>query len=550
MTARRWGVVYGHGREEVNRGRRWARGPEVDRLPSADNESPGLFGWIRFASGRSADLGAGVLSRILRVDPVAIASLAALAGLVVFDVAALYFAVLAPWTWLTALLRPALAIVALKAGLSRLPEGQEHRFWNEIATAFVFWLVAWSVLLAVKTFTVVVAATAGVLFAAAFMALAVAVERPTGSREGVHRSLLDIVMSWSGGTVWILGLFFYFVVIPAFLDPVIADNQLQLFYMLLVVDGYVAGKLVYFGMVMPSARWRMVYSWLVLAVLGIFVNDLIVCLGVASGLPAAGAVSGLGWSVPFLFLVLAARLRHHPFPGEPSPDDESARPEELYWPRERLVAMALGFPFIHLLLHSTGLLGATGAQVRQVFVLVWLLVFGAMAFGQQRHLEKKVRRLWHENLRAEEAARDHERTQRLLREHQNARAALKMSEEKFNKALRAIPDPMLISTVADGKILEVNDSFLRHFGYSRDQVLGKTGVELKLWVEPEDRALMTRLLRERGAVRNLAFELTRQSGEKRMMLLSGEIIDLEGSTCFLTVLRDVTELESLKVSSL
>lgn len=54
---------------------------------------------------------------------------------------------------------------------------------------------------------------------------------------------------------------------------------------------------------------------------------------------------------------------------------------------------------------------------------------------------------------------------------------------------------------------------------------------------------MTRLLRERGAVRNLAFELTRKSGEKRLMLLSGKIVDLDATTCFVMVLRDVTEDE-------
>lgn len=126
-----------------------------------------------------------------------------------------------------------------------------------------------------------------------------------------------------------------------------------------------------------------------------------------------------------------------------------------------------------------------------------------------------------------------------------AAAPSRRGAERFDKAFRAVPDAIMISTLADGRIVDVNESIQKQLGYSREEVLGKTGVELRLWVEPEDRSIMTRLLREGGTVRNFELQLTRKTGETRWALLSGEIVDLEGETCFVMALRDITERRGL-----
>jgi PAS domain-containing protein len=73
--------------------------------------------------------------------------------------------------------------------------------------------------------------------------------------------------------------------------------------------------------------------------------------------------------------------------------------------------------------------------------------------------------------------------------------ALRVSEEKFSKAFHSIPDSMSISSVEDGRILEINEGFEKISGYCRDEALGKTTLELNLWQNGEDRDAV---LREHG----------------------------------------------------
>jgi PAS domain-containing protein len=62
---------------------------------------------------------------------------------------------------------------------------------------------------------------------------------------------------------------------------------------------------------------------------------------------------------------------------------------------------------------------------------------------------------------------------------------LRASEERFSKAFHRNPQPMSITTVAEGRYLDVNDSFLVMSGYSREEVIGRTSLELRVWDSPE-----------------------------------------------------------------
>src|SRR6185436_8183127 len=90
-------------------------------------------------------------------------------------------------------------------------------------------------------------------------------------------------------------------------------------------------------------------------------------------------------------------------------------------------------------------------------------------------------------------------------ERKLAENALRESEERFAKAFQASPDALIISRIADGLILEVNDSFVSLAGYERDEMVGKKTVGLGLFLDPTDRDRMLAVLREKGFVRD--FEL-------------------------------------------
>ncbi|MDJ0553419.1 MAG: adenylate/guanylate cyclase domain-containing protein [Microcoleaceae cyanobacterium MO_207.B10] len=120
-------------------------------------------------------------------------------------------------------------------------------------------------------------------------------------------------------------------------------------------------------------------------------------------------------------------------------------------------------------------------------------------------------------------------------------AALRQSEEKFSLAFQASPDIITISNLADGRLIEVNKSFIEVTGYSREEVIGKTGVELNLWGKVDDRKRIYQLLETQETVRNQEIEFRLKSGERKIGLLSGEIIFLDAEACLLLIVNDITE---------
>ncbi|HJV67257.1 MAG TPA: PAS domain S-box protein [Geomonas sp.] len=127
-----------------------------------------------------------------------------------------------------------------------------------------------------------------------------------------------------------------------------------------------------------------------------------------------------------------------------------------------------------------------------------------------------------------------------------AEQALRISEEKFSKAFRASPDSIVITRAQDGMYIDVNEAFERITGYGRDEVLGKTSLELQLWADPDARMVMLRLMNQFGHVRNLDVRFRVKSGEIRELLWSADVIEYRGEACLIAISRDVTEQRHLE----
>ncbi|MEQ8957840.1 MAG: PAS domain S-box protein, partial [Coleofasciculus sp. C2-GNP5-27] len=119
--------------------------------------------------------------------------------------------------------------------------------------------------------------------------------------------------------------------------------------------------------------------------------------------------------------------------------------------------------------------------------------------------------------------------------------ALRLSEEKFAKAFRCCPNSITISTLADGRYIEVNETFVRYSGYQRQEAIGYTAQELNIWVHPTDRDRMVDHLQQYGAIINQEYEFRTKSGEILIGLLSAEIIRLKGQPCLLALTHDITQ---------
>ncbi len=122
-----------------------------------------------------------------------------------------------------------------------------------------------------------------------------------------------------------------------------------------------------------------------------------------------------------------------------------------------------------------------------------------------------------------------------------AEAALKLSEEKFSTAFQNSPDIFLISRLTDGRIIEANESFFRVGGYSQEESLGKTTLELDFWRKPNDRKKYINALRKTGRKINFETTLRKKSGEFFTAWISSAIIHLDGEPHVLSIIKDISE---------
>jgi PAS domain S-box-containing protein len=128
-----------------------------------------------------------------------------------------------------------------------------------------------------------------------------------------------------------------------------------------------------------------------------------------------------------------------------------------------------------------------------------------------------------------------------ITEHLQAEEAQKKSEERFVKSFKANPQPMSLTTLAEGRYLDVNESFLAMSGYTRDEVIGRTSIDLNIWETTAHRAYFIQRLNELGSVVNLETRFRTKDGSQRVLLSSAEKFDIAGEECLLVASSDVTE---------
>jgi len=131
-------------------------------------------------------------------------------------------------------------------------------------------------------------------------------------------------------------------------------------------------------------------------------------------------------------------------------------------------------------------------------------------------------------------------------ERKRAEEELRLSEEKFRTIFHTSTDGIVISNVDDGTYLEVNDGYLLLTGYTREELIGRSSLELGTWVAPEERAELVRRLRERGIVSGMEIRVRRKDGTIRHVLISAQMVEIAGQKRMLSTNRDITEYKRLE----
>jgi len=125
----------------------------------------------------------------------------------------------------------------------------------------------------------------------------------------------------------------------------------------------------------------------------------------------------------------------------------------------------------------------------------------------------------------------------------NAEEALRASEERFRLTFLTSPDSINISRMEDGLFVDVNEGFTAITGYTREDAIGKTSLEINLWDNLDDRAKLTDGLKKDGFVNNLEAKFRMKDGRIVTGLISAKIIILDDVPHLISVTR---EIETLK----
>ncbi len=204
-------------------------------------------------------------------------------------------------------------------------------------------------------------------------------------------------------------------------------------------------------------------------------------------------------------------------------------------PDMRNVTRGAGLVFVAFCVTNIGRIAVTlGEQTSQdlfrssppdtlailAYALLYMLLTFALLLMVGRYLQRELRRD--------------------IAEREVAEARAKDSEARFAAAFHAVPDAIILSSFPDGRIIEVNDGFADLSGYTRDEALGETAVELRLWHDNDERDALLRDLARDGAVSERECRFVRASGELFPGLVSSALVTINGQQCVLSVIHDAT----------
>ncbi|MGD1063572.1 MAG: PAS domain S-box protein, partial [Terracidiphilus sp.] len=122
--------------------------------------------------------------------------------------------------------------------------------------------------------------------------------------------------------------------------------------------------------------------------------------------------------------------------------------------------------------------------------------------------------------------------------------ALRISETHYRTIFQTSLDGIAISQMSDGRYIDVNRAFLDILGYAREEMIGRTSVELGIWIDTKDRQNIVEELRQESFVRDAKVRYRRKNGELFWIQISSTVIEIEGVACLLSVVRNISDAKA------
>ena len=121
---------------------------------------------------------------------------------------------------------------------------------------------------------------------------------------------------------------------------------------------------------------------------------------------------------------------------------------------------------------------------------------------------------------------------------------LTLSEAHYRTIFQTSLDCISITRLSDGRIIDVNNTFLDALGYKHEEVVGRTSQELNIWAGPKDRQNMVEALRQCSSVRDSTVQFRKRNGETFWVLQSASVIGIQGESCLFGVFRDISDAKA------
>jgi PAS domain S-box-containing protein len=153
-------------------------------------------------------------------------------------------------------------------------------------------------------------------------------------------------------------------------------------------------------------------------------------------------------------------------------------------------------------------------------------------------LRRQIEDLKTENLRL--------RQQQEISRKIDPEAALRQSDEKFRLAFHTSPDSINFNRLSDGMYIDINEGFTKLTGYTREEAIGKSSIDLNIWYDPKDRQRLVKFLQSEGYVENLEAGFRRKNGQIGVGLMSARVLRLNQEDVILSITRDITERKQME----
>jgi PAS domain S-box-containing protein len=130
-----------------------------------------------------------------------------------------------------------------------------------------------------------------------------------------------------------------------------------------------------------------------------------------------------------------------------------------------------------------------------------------------------------------------------MTQQEQTEGMLRDCEKKFLNALQECPLAVTLTSTVDNRYIEVNNTFERITGWNRNEIIGRTPFDIDIFVNPSDRTEAVKRLLAGATVRNFEVRARMKNRELRVGLAYAALIEINGETCVLALIADVTDVK-------